>query len=151
MRIEPRVDAFDIAASGLRGQRLRMEVIANNLANANTTSATTLVLEDGTVRHIPYRRKNVLFTPGILERGERQRGVSVVGVVEDPTDFDRKYDPSHPHAIPSGPEAGYVLLPNVHPIIEFTDMIAASRAYQANVTSIEVLKAMGEATLRILA
>lgn len=145
------MDAFDIAASGLKAQRLRMEVIANNLANVDTTSAQQVVEPDGTVRHIPYRRKNVFFAPGILERGERELGVSVLGVGDDPSDFRREYRPDHPHAVASGPERGFLYLPNVHPIVEMTDMIAASRAYQANVTSIEVLKSMGESALRILA
>ena len=149
------ISPLEISASGMRAQRLRMELIANNLANVETTSAGTEIerAEDGEefVRHIPYRRKVALFRPGLPGR-EPGFGVSVPAVVEDTTDFRLELNPGHPHAIQKpGPEKGYVRYPNVNPIIEMVDMISASRAYEANVTAVDTLKSMGQANLRILA
>ncbi len=126
--------SIDASASGLTAQRLRMEVISNNIANVNTTRTP----EGG-----PYRRKVVLFAP-IL----RMKGVRVIGIVDDNTEKNPlrlKYDPSHPDAN----EQGYVLMPNVNIVTEMVDMISATRAYQANVAAINAAKSMLQEALGI--
>jgi flagellar basal-body rod protein FlgC len=148
--------AIDISAAGMRAQRLRMDLIAANLANVDTTSARreTLRTPDGTayVRHTPYARKVAVFTaapskaPGGAPRPEAR-------VVDDPSPFRSEADPAHPHAVPAASgaaDAGLVYLPNVHPIAEMVDMIAASRAYEANVSAVDAAKTMSAAALRIL-
>lgn len=148
------VSAIDISASGMRAQRLRMETIANNLANVDTTSAfQEYVTIDGEtyVKHHPYRRKEVIFQAGGLD-GRQPWGVATPRVVDDPTDFRVEDDPSHPHRVQlPGDDLNKVFKPNVNPIVEMVDMIAASRAYEANITAVETWKSMGQATLRILA
>lgn len=141
--------AFDVSASGLTAQRLRMDVISNNLANVNTTRT-----EAGT----PYRRQNV-----ILETREPQKsfgeifnkalskskvignGVRVVKIVEDTKPFQMVYNPDHPEAN----EEGYVAMPNVNPVLEMVDMISATRAYEANVTALNAAKGMAMKALEI--
>lgn len=139
--------AFDISATGMTAQRFRTDIIAENVANVNTTRT-----EDGD----PYRRKIVTFqekdvTPfsNVLQ-GTRQQytgnGVKVVSVLEDEsTDYVMEYDPSHPDA----DENGYVSYPNVNIITEMTNLIDASRAYEANVTAFDASKAMAQAGLQI--
>ncbi len=141
--------AFDINATGMTAERFRMDIIAQNVANANTTRT-----EDGT----PYRRKVVLFeeknsqTPfhQILQK-ERDRysgsGVKVTGVYEDRwTEGNLVYDPSHPDA----DENGYVMYPNVSIITEMTNLIDASRAYQANATAFDASKSIATTGLDLL-
>jgi flagellar basal-body rod protein FlgC len=131
---------MNIASTGLTAQRLRMDVIANNIANANTTRTT-----DGG----PYRRKRVIlrprndnlefktrFLPQALWRGLGD-GVRVIKVDEDRAPSRLVYDPNHPDAYQSGPLRGYVQYPNVNIVTEMVDMISASRAYEANVTVIQ--------------
>lgn len=139
--------AFDISATGMTAQRFRTDIIAENVANVNTTRT-----ENGD----PYRRKIVTFqekdvTPfsNVLQ-GTRQQytgnGVKVVSVSEDDsTDFIMKYDPSHPDA----DENGYVSYPNVNIVTEMTNLIDASRAYEANVTAFDASKSMAQAGLQI--
>jgi flagellar basal-body rod protein FlgC len=145
------MSAIDISASGLFAQRLRMEVIANNIANAFTTYSSQIQQEiDGKIytRYIPYRRKEIIF-----QVGEGGLGVKAPLVIEDPTPFQKRWEPYHPHAVknPKDPDFGYVFYPNVHPIIEVADMITATRAYEANLMAIEALKSMDASSLRILA
>lgn len=133
--------SFNINSSGLTAQRYRMDIISQNLANANTTRT-----EDGT----PYRRKVVTFseknsqTPfGRVLNSTTDRysgtGVKVSGVYDDTwTEMVETYDPSHPDA----DENGYVTNPNVNIIQEMTDMIDASRAYEANSTAFNASKSM---------
>ena len=151
-----RISSIDISASGMRAQRLRMELIANNLANVETTSARQEVVRtpegDTYIRHTPYRRKVALFQPGI--RGQSKTlGVTAVRVVEDHSDFRQEFNPGHEHAVrvPGAEDFGRLYLPNVNPMIEMVDMISASRSYEANVTAVDAFKAMGQANLRILA
>jgi len=125
--------SMDLSAAGLRAQRARMEVIAANLANVDTTSARM----DG-ARHVPYRRRVALLIEG-------PGGAPQVKVVEDRSDFRAEHQPGHPHAVD-----GTVLFPNVNPMVETVDMMAASRAYEANLTAFEVAKAMQQSALRIL-
>lgn len=132
--------SFNINASGMTAQRFRMDVISENVANVNTTRT-----EDGT----PYRRKIVTFsekdvTPfsKVLNNTKEAylgNGVKVSGVKEDTTsDYIKKYDPSHPDA----DEDGYVSYPNVNTVTEMTNMIDASRSYEANVTAFQTSKAI---------
>ncbi len=142
---------IDISAGGMRAQRLRMEVIANNLANADTTDAgreiETASEGERYVRYTPYRRKEVLFQagPGF--------GVATAQVVDDLSDFRIELDPGHPNAVknPEASDFGRVYYPNVNPIVEMVDMIAASRAYEANITAVETFKTMSANAMRILA
>lgn len=132
---------FDINASGLTAERYRMDIISQNVANANTTRT-----EDGT----PYRRKVVTFaeketqTPFSRVLNEARdnysgKGVKVSAVSEDTwNDMKMVYDPSHPDA----DENGYVLYPNVNIVTEMTNMIDASRAYEANATAFNASKSM---------
>jgi flagellar basal-body rod protein FlgC len=139
--------SFNISASGMTAERFRTDVIAENVANVNTTRT-----EDGT----PYRRKIVTFqekdvTPfsNYLENSRQSyvgNGVKVVSVTEDTeTDFTMEYDPSHPDA----DENGYVRYPNVNIVTEMTNLIDASRAYEANATAFEASKSMATTGLQI--
>jgi flagellar basal-body rod protein FlgC len=129
-----------ISASGLTAERERMDVIAENLANARTTKTP-----DGG----PYRRKVVLFAPMLerLEEGERTLGVRATRVgVDRVTDFERVMDPGHPDA---GPD-GMVLYPNVNTVMEMADLITSMRAYEANLTAQESFVRMAERALELL-
>ncbi len=130
--------AFDLSAAGMRAQRLRMDVIALNLAHAETTSERT----DG-ARHVPYRRRAVVFSEGPAG--------PVATIVEDPSPFRAEHRPEHPHAVAEGEDAGTVYFPNVHPIVETVEMMRAARAYEANLSAVDTAKAMNQAALRILA
>jgi len=182
------MDAFDITASALTAQRLRMDVISSNLANVNTTRKA-----DGTLGG--YHRKNVVFAPVLQEATNRfgvpvsegsqggdntnalpmkaaehgmsigadgkpmltagisiaqaqfnGAGVHVTQISEDnKTPMRMVYDPSNPDAN----EKGYVEMPNVNVVTEMVDMIAASRAYEANVTALQSVKGMNQAALDI--
>lgn len=126
-----------ISASGLSAERLRMDTIASNIANVNTTRG-----EDGE----PYRRKIAVFqenldaeinkTTGQVEK--RSIGVKAVGIVDDPSEFRRVYDPTNPDA----DAEGYVNMPNVNVLNEMADMITATRSYEANVNAINSEKSM---------
>ncbi len=129
-----------ICASGLSAERERMDVIAENLANARTTRTT-----DGG----PYRRKVVLFEPILekLEGEERTLGVKATRVsVDRATDFERVLDPGHPDA---GVD-GIVLYPNVNTVMEMADLITSMRAYEANLTAQENFVRMAERALELL-
>ena len=137
---------INTAATGLTAQRTRLDVIANNMANVNTTRTT----EGG-----PFRRSRVVFRPRVSQPYWRSpflpsflkeqigRGVRVVNVEKD---YDAEvrlvYDPTHPDAIQSGPRKGYVEYPNVNVVNEMVDMISASRAYEANVAIMNGSKSM---------
>ena len=131
------MDPIEISAAGLRAQRARMDLIAANVANVDTTSVRT-ELRDGEVRHVPYRRRIALILEGA-------GGLPVMKAVEDRSEFRAEHQPGHPHAA-----GGTVLFPNVNPTVETVDMLAASRAYEANLTAVEVAKAMNQNALRIL-
>ncbi len=139
---------FGVNASGMTAERYRMDIIAQNVANANTTRT-----EDGT----PYRRKVVTFqekntNPGSFgtifrrTRGmDTGDGVKVTGVFEDGSDLTMVYDPSNPDA----DENGYVYYPNVNIVTEMTNMIDASRAYEANATAFTASKTIAMKGLEI--
>jgi flagellar basal-body rod protein FlgC len=144
---------INIAASGMSAERLRTDVIADNLANADTTRTP----EGG-----PYRRSRVVMRPRTEEPYWRSpflpesmdpgpgTGVRVAEIEKDySTPLRLEYDPTHPDAIKSGPNAGYVQYPNVDVVTEMTDMIAASRAYEANASIIEGAKSMFQRALQI--
>jgi flagellar basal-body rod protein FlgC len=127
--------AIEISASALTAERVRMDVIAANLANANTTR---------TAGGGPYRRRVVLFAPVIDQLLASvdgapvagAGGVAVAGIVEDPAPPRRVYDPGHPDA----DRDGFVELPNINPVTEMADLIASARAYEANVTALNTAK-----------
>ncbi|MDH7602692.1 MAG: flagellar basal body rod protein FlgC [Armatimonadota bacterium] len=124
--------SFDISASGIYAQRVRMDAIANNIANAESTRTP-----DGQ----PYRRQIVTFRAvyrQVVGNHVVPAGVAVDGVFEDPTDYKLVYDPGHPDADASG----YVRLPNVNVVEEMVDMISATRAYEANITALNAAKSM---------
>ena len=127
-----------ISASGLYAQRARMNVIASNMANANTTRT-----EEGG----PYRRKDVVFTATPFEKELKDglAGVKVTEVVEDQTPLREVYDPEHPDA----DENGIVQLPNVNTIEEMVNMMMASRAYEANISTFNISKGMFRKALEI--
>lgn len=133
-----------VSGSALTAQRLRMDVIANNIANANTTRTP----EGG-----PYQRQRVVFTPResptfwvSQTRQQIGRGVQAERVVEDQREGPLVYDPNHPDA---DPETGMVRMPNVDIVTEMVDMLAARRSYEANVVAIDTTKAMASAALDI--
>jgi len=141
--------SLDVSASGLTAQRLRMDIIAENIANVETTRT-----QDGS----PYKRKTVLFQ----ERGDASpfaeyfnkamggkvqdvRGVRVTRIVEDQRPGSKVYDPGHPDADTDG----YVTKPNVNIVEEMVNMISASRSYEANVTAFNTTKSIIAKTLEM--
>ena len=143
------LSALDISASGLSAQRLWMDTIAQNIANANTTRT-----ENG----LPYRRKTVIFEErkaeesfsSYLKKSSNEllnaKGVKVSRIVEDQSPYRRVYNPGHPDA----DEDGYVNMPNVDTITEMVNMISATRAYEANITAINTTKSMAMKALDII-
>lgn len=131
-------DALDIGASGLMAQRARLDVIAGNIANANTT-------HDAQGRPNPYRRRFAVIAAGSPEDSSKP-GVHVESVQQDASPFLRRYEPWNKDA----GKDGYVDYPNVDPTVEFVNAIEASRAYEANVTMMDVTKSMLNASLRLL-
>jgi flagellar basal-body rod protein FlgC len=136
-------NGFDISASALTAQRLRMDVISSNIANAETTRGRYV---NGSFE--PYRRKLVVMEPmrpssfaSELEQAmgkQVPRGVKVSKIIEDTTPFKQVYNPGHPDA----DEQGYVMMPNVDIMKEMVDMISATRSYEANVTALNAAKSM---------
>ena len=133
--------ALDISTSALIAQRIRLDTIAGNIANAQTT-----IRDDG--EEGPYKRRFPLFTTG---DGRGGPGVHVKEIREDPSDPKMVYEPGHPHAIQTGPKKGYVAYPNVDPSTEMINAMLASRAYEANITVMEMTKSMQSSALRLLA
>ncbi|OXM15980.1 flagellar basal body rod protein FlgC [Paenibacillus herberti] len=142
-------NGFDISASALTAQRLRMDVISSNIANAETTRGSFV---NGEFQ--PYKRKMVVLEPmgqnsfsSVLqnEMDGKSKGVKVGRIVEDQTPEKLVYNPTHPDADASG----YVRMPNVDVTKEMVDMISASRSYEANVTALNATKAMFVKALEI--
>lgn len=148
------LDSLNISASGLTAQQFRMDVISNNIANADTTR---------TPQGGPYRREMVMLSPmyapsgsfssALQQAGGPQganggaalgAGVQVTGVVADKSPFQLVYDPSSPDAV-----NGYVEMPNVDVATEMVDMMSAQQAYQANVTAFDASKQMDMSALSI--
>lgn len=129
--------ATDVSASGLRAQSLRMRVIAENLANADTVARTA--------GGDPYRRRMVVFAPD-AGAGAGGTGVKVRTIEGDKSAFSRVYQPGHPAADPQG----YVKQPNVNGLVETADMRAAQRAYEANLNAIEAARGMTMRTIDLI-
>ncbi len=139
------LNSLNISASGMTAQRLRLDVVSDNIANIETTRT-----EDGT----SYQRKMV-----VLEAQESQfqsvlnteikkqvgAGVQVASIEEDQTELKAVYNPEHPDA----DEEGYVYMPNIDLVKETTDAMAATRAYEANITAYNAMKLMAEKGLEI--
>ena len=142
-------DAINVSGSGLSAERLRMDVIAENLANAQSTRGA-----DGQ----PYRRKEVVLREAGASFGtalagamgssavDQPHGVEVAQVVQDAAEPRRVHDPSHPDADADG----YVSMPNVDSVTEMVDLITSSRSYEANVTAMQTAKGMFSKTLDLL-
>lgn len=136
-------NSFQISASGLTAQRLRMDVISSNIANAETTRAK---VENG--ESVPYRRKVVVMSPSetsfeqalqsAMGTSSKGSGVKVTGIQEDNSEFKLVYNPTHPDANSNG----YVSMPNVDMAKEMIDMLVASRSYEANITALNATKSM---------
>ena len=131
--------ALDISTSGLVAQRTRMNVIASNMANANT-------IYDADGNYSPFQRRLAVLSAGDPSSGSSE-GVHVREIMHDQAPFRLKYEPGHPEA----DEQGYVKYPNVSPVIEQINALEASRAYEANITAAEATKSMIQASLRLLA
>lgn len=144
--------SINIAASGMSAERLRTDVISDNIANASTTRT-----QDGGA----FRRSRVVlaqkengidwrtpFVPENIDRGNGG-GVKVMGVEKDNSELRLVYDPTHPDAIQSGPKTGYVEYPNVNIVTEMVDLISASRSYEANSSVIQGSKEMFMKALEI--
>ncbi|MHC4400126.1 MAG: flagellar basal body rod protein FlgC [Planctomycetota bacterium] len=137
------LSSLDVSTSALVAQRVRMNVLASNLANMSTTHN-----EHGEVE--PYQPRFVVLETqeGIGPHGSA--GVSVDSVQVDDAEPRYRYEPNHPDAIQQGPYAGYVAYPNIDMMTEFTHALEAARAYEANLGAIEIAKNMTQETLRIL-
>jgi flagellar basal-body rod protein FlgC len=121
---------LEVSASGMSAHRLWQEVVAVNIANAETTR---------TPSGEPFRRKLVVLMQDGL-------GVKVAAITNDPSPFRLVYDPSHPDADPNG----YVRLPNVHPVLEMVDLMAATRGYELNAQAFSLQRQMLQQTLDLL-
>lgn len=131
------IKALKISAAGMKAQGVRLRVIAENMANANS-----LASEPGGE---PYRRKVITFK-NVLDRTFGARKVEINKITVDRSDFKKKYDPVHP----SADADGYVLMPNVNTMVEMMDMREAQRSYTANLNVIEASKTMLMRTIDIL-
>jgi flagellar basal-body rod protein FlgC len=139
------LNALGVSASGLAAQRARMDVVAENLANVDSTQ---------TPAGGPYRRRQVtlaqidepVFALALRDAALPPGGVRVSGVVESREPFRRVHQPDHPHA---GPD-GFVSLPNVNPVKEMVDMMLTTRAYEANATAFQASKSLAARLLELL-
>jgi flagellar basal-body rod protein FlgC len=125
-----------ISGSALTAQRLRMDVIAGNIANAETTRING--------QRQPFQRQQVVFQPINQGAGSPGDGLQVAAVVKDQTLGRQVYEPANPDADPA---TGLVAYPNVDTTTEMTDMLSASRAYQANVTVLDSIKQMAQRSI----
>ena len=145
--------SINIAATGMAAERLRSDVISNNIANASTTRTqeggafkkSSVILRPVSDQSAQWRSP---FTPSSLDNGPG-KGVKVLEIRKDTSQGRLVYDPDHPDAIKSGPNAGYVEYPNVNIVNEMVDLISASRAYEANATVVDGAKDMFKAALEI--
>jgi len=123
------MQAMEIASKGMRAQGVRMRVISENIANAETTGKNP--------DELPYRRQLVTFK-NLMDRKVGVKHVEVDDIVTDDSDFRMKYDPEHPAA----DERGYIRLPNVNALVEMMDMREAQRTYEANLGVISMTRSM---------
>lgn len=139
-------NAMDVAATGMTAQRTRMDIIAQNIANVNTTRD-----ENGEVykrQTVVFRQNsNVTFDTVLSNKLEsfQAKGVKIAAIVEDTTEGAMVYDPTHPDA----DENGYVTYPNVNTVTEMTNLIDASRSYEASATAFEAAKSMAAKGLEL--
>ncbi|MDI6906143.1 MAG: flagellar basal body rod protein FlgC [Thermoanaerobacterales bacterium] len=131
-------DSFGISASGLTAERLRLDIVANNLANAETTR---------TPQGGPYRRQTVVFAQRLQRalHGWRNAGVQVTAIVQDDGPPRTAYEPDHPDARADG----YVEYPNVNVVNEMIDMLSATRAYEANAAALQATKQLASYALEM--
>lgn len=139
-------DYLTISSTALTAEKTRIDIIAKNMANANTTRATG---------GLPYRRQVPVFKEygassfekmlNMKMKKDKLKGVKITKIVEDPSPYKTVFDPGHPDA----DEKGYVRMPNVDVVKEMVDMISAQRAYDSNVTAINTVKAMMNRALDI--
>jgi flagellar basal-body rod protein FlgC len=129
--------ALGTSATGLQAQSTRLRVVAENVANADTTGAAP--------GEAPYRRKTVTFG-SVLDELSGMEGVAVEAIDEDPSPFRRAYEPGHPAA----DTKGYVDKPNVNALVEMVDMREASRSYDANLKTLETSRDMLQRALDLL-
>ena len=140
------LSSLNISGSALTAQRLRMEVITQNIANATTT-----MTPEGTPyarQQVAFEERNINFEDALKNAttaSPQNGGVRVTEIVESDEPFVPVYDPEHPHAN----EDGYVMMPNVNMAEEQVDLMAATRAYEANITALNVVKAMSMKALEI--
>lgn len=164
MKLESVFTALNISASGLSAQRKKMDAIASNIANANTTRtengepyrrqiarlesedvpAFEKILRKSRLRLLRTDKAHFPFNPSVRVLNNKYQGVKAE-IVRDPSDFLRVYDPTHPDA----DEDGYVLKPNVNVVSEMVDMINTTRSYEANISSIDSVKQMAKEALNI--
>jgi flagellar basal-body rod protein FlgC len=145
--------SINIASTGMAAERLRSDVISDNIANASTTRTqeggaykrSRVVFEPIAASNPQWRTP---FTPTDLDNGPG-KGVKVLEIVKDTSQGRLVYDPEHPDSIKSGPNKGYVEYPNVNIVNEMVDLISASRAYEANATVIDGAKDMFSAAMNI--
>lgn len=131
---------YDIASSGLAAQRLRVQLIASNVANAETTRTP----EGG-----PFRKKDAIFEVanlGTLPDGTKLNGVRVKEIRHSREAFPTRFEPGHPEADADG----LVRYPNINPVLEMVDLTEASRSYEASVAVVRSVRAMGQASLDML-
>ncbi len=130
-------DSLNVSATGMTASQLWMDVVSSNLANADSTKGAN---------GQPYRRKEVVLSEASPSFGEVLGGVQVNGIVDDPSPPKMVYDPGNPEAN----KQGYVAMPNVNPVTEMVDLIAASRGYESNVTAMNAAKQMFSKTFDVL-
>jgi flagellar basal-body rod protein FlgC len=133
-------DILDMGASGLQAQRIRLDAIAGNIANIDTTHGPN-------GEKTPFRRRMVVLASG-QPNDPGKPGVHVQEIKLDPSPFIQKYEPGNPDA---DPKTGIVKYPNIDMTIEYVNALEASRAYEANVTMMETAKSMLSSSLRLLA
>lgn len=139
--------ALDISVSGLIAQRTRLDVASANTANSDAT-------RDAQGNLSPFRRRIAFLSagdPSARSREGKAMGVHVSQIGQDQGPFRKRLDPTHGDAQKTGPDAGYVLLPNVDPTIEYLNALEATRAYEANIAAAEATKTMIAQSLRLIA
>lgn len=136
--------ALDISTSALTAYRTQLDVIAGNIAMKDAVR-----IENGEA--VPFRRRVALFAAGDALGKPGSPGVRVDSIVEDSTPFGLRWDPGHVYAIKQGPQKGYVRVSNVDYHTEMINGMTAARAYEANITVMEMAKSMARSTLRLIA
>jgi len=131
--------ALDTSTSALVANRIRMETVAANVANANS-------IDDGNGNNVPFRRRIAILSQGDAATGKAE-GVHVKEIMLDPAPFMKRHQPNNPLA----DEDGYVSYPNINPINEQVNALEIARAYEANIQAAEATKAMMQSALRLLA